>query len=329
MTNTFISVVIPNYNGSKTIEKCLEAVFLSDYDAFEVIVIDDASTDNSAELISAFPCKLVQLETNSGASRARNAGANQSSGEIIFFIDSDCIIKKDTLNLVRKAIAGHRNTVIGGSYTLLPYDDNFFSTFQSVFIHHSELKRSEPDYVASHCMAIERKLFEKSGGFPEKFLPIIEDVELSHRLRRLGCKLRMEPTILVRHIFNFTFRKSLRNAFRKSHYWTIYSLSNKDLFTDSGTASRELKINVISFSLILFFLLLHFFMPGGIYFLAVLVTACLNLFISRNLLKAFFKANGVFFGLPASLYYSLVYPAAVGAGSFSGLIQYLRKQGRT
>ena len=89
----------------------------------------------------------------------------------------------------------------------------------------------------------------KSGGFKENFLPILEDVEFSHRLRRTGFKLTMNPEILVRHIFNFTLIKSLKNAFRKSLYWTIYSLKNKDLLTDSGTASIELKFNVASFFL--------------------------------------------------------------------------------
>jgi GT2 family glycosyltransferase len=327
MANTFISVVIPNRNGSKTIGKCLEALFRSKYEAFEVIVADDASSDNSAELISSFPCKLVKLEKHSGASKARNAGAMESSGEILFFMDADCIIDEDTLHNVQKAVSGQENTVIGGSYTLLPYDRNFFSTFQSVFIHHSELKRSEPDYIASHCMAMEKKIFEKSGGFPEEFLPIIEDVELSHRLRRLGCRLRMEPGIFVRHIFNFNFRKSLRNAFRKSHYWTMYSLSNRDLLKDSGTASIELKFNVVAYFLTIFLFLFYLSIAGNtLIMLLIVLTAGLNLFISRNLLRAFFRAGGAFFGISAILYYSLIYPAAVGAGSFSGMMKYWGKK---
>jgi GT2 family glycosyltransferase len=327
MTNKTISVVIPNHNGGKTIGRCLDAIFLSKHESFEVIVADDASSDNSAELISTFPCKLVRLEKHSGASKARNAGAKESYGEILFFIDADCIIYDDTLALVQKAVTGQKNTVIGGSYTALPYDRNFFSVFQSVFINYSELKQREPDYIASHCMAIERKVFEKSGGFPEEFLPIIEDVELSHRLRRLGCKLRMEPDILVRHIFNFNFRKSMRNAFRKSLYWTMYSLSNRDLLQDSGTASRELKFNVVSYFLIISLLLLYLFVSGGAFLLPVALIAGFNLAVNRRLIRAFFHAKGPSFGFPAVLYYLFIYPAAVGAGSFSGLTQYFRKPG--
>ena len=321
---TFISVVVPNFNGAKTIEKCVAAVLASKYDSFELIVVDDASSDNSVELISRFPCRLIQLKKHAGASRARNIGAKESAGDIIFFIDADCIISEDTLSLVHKAITGNKDTVIGGSYTPLPYDNNFFSAFQSIFINYSELKQKGPDYIASHSMTIEKRIFEKSGGFPEQFLPIIEDVEFSHRLRSAGYQLQMDPDILVRHIFNFTFRKSLRNAFRKSHYWIIYSLGNRDLFKDSGTASRELKVNVVSYFFITLFILLYFSSTNRIFLILPMIIAGINIYINRNLLGAFYRAKGLLFAVPASLYYTLIYPVAVGAGSFTGILQYYR-----
>lgn len=320
----FISVVIPNYNGSKTIGQCLEAVMASEYDRYEVIVADDGSSDNSVEIISRFPCRLIKFDKQAGAAKARNAGARESAGEIIFFIDADCIVSENTLSLVHKAVKDRKNTVIGGSYTPLPYDSNFFSIFQSIYINYSELKRKEPDYIATHAMAIEKRIFEESSGFPELFLPIIEDVEFSHRLRRSGYRLLMDPAILVRHIFNFTFWKSLRNAFRKSRYWIIYSLGNRDIFKDSGTASQELKVNVMSNFLIMLFLLLYFSLTNRIFLLLPLIILGFNLYINRNLLRAFYLAKGPFFTVPASLYYALIYPLAVGAGSFTGMIQYFR-----
>ena len=84
--NKRISVIIPNYNGSSTIGRCLEAAFSSEYDNFEVIVTDDYSTDNSVEIIKKFPCKFISLDKRSGASRARNAAAENSSGEVLFLL---------------------------------------------------------------------------------------------------------------------------------------------------------------------------------------------------------------------------------------------------
>ncbi len=324
----FISVVIPNYNGSKTIGQCLEAVMASKYDRYEVIVADDGSSDNSVEIISRFPCRLIKFDKQAGAAKARNAGARESAGEIIFFIDADCIVSENTLSLVHKAIKDKKDTVIGGSYTPLPYDSNFFSIFQSIYINYSELKRKEPDYIATHAMAIEKRIFEESSGFPELFLPIIEDVEFSHRLRRSGYRLLMDPAILVRHIFNFTFWKSLRNAFKKSRYWIIYSLGNRDIFKDSGTASLGLKVNVMSNFLIMLFLLLYFSLTDRIFLLGPLMILGFNIYINRDLLRAFYRVKGFFFTVAASLYYMLIYPIAVGAGSFTGMIQYFKNSGQ-
>jgi hypothetical protein len=138
----------------------------------------------------------------------------------------------------------------------------------------------------------------------------------------------MAPDILVRHIFNFTLRKSLKNAFRKSRYWVMYSLGNRDIFKDSGTASQELKINVLSYSLIMLSLLLYSSFTNRIFLVLPLITACFNLYINKNLLRAFYHAKGAFFAIPASLYYTIIYPLAVGAGSFTGMIQYYRNPGQ-
>ena len=75
----FISVVIPNRNGEATIGKCLDAIFSSTYEDFEVIVVDDASEDASIAIIEKFPCRLLRLEKHSGAARARKAGRGRKA----------------------------------------------------------------------------------------------------------------------------------------------------------------------------------------------------------------------------------------------------------
>jgi glycosyltransferase involved in cell wall biosynthesis len=323
-----ISIIIPNYNGATTIGKSLEAAFSSQYPDFEVVAVDDCSTDGSIEIMKQFPCTLVALDTHSGASVARNAGARRASGEILFFIDADCILRDNALSLAARAVADGENRVIGGTYTAIPYDDTFFSTFQSIFIHYSETKSPHPDYIATHAMVIERSLFTRSGGFSEDFLPILEDVEFSHRLRRSGYSLVMYPDILVQHLFNFTCAKSLKNAFRKSMFWTEYALANRDVFTDSGTASIELKANVVSLFVSLFLLLVSF-VSGELMLLGFLpLLIALNVFLSRGLIMAFYRIKGPSFGIRATLYYIAVYPLAVGTGALAGIGRYLSSGGK-
>ena len=338
--NKRISVIIPNYNGSSTIGRCLEAAFSSEYDNFEAIVTDDCSTDNSTEIIKKFPCKLISLDRHSGASKARNTGAENSGGDIFFFIDADCLLQRDTLSKVNRAFnelsplhprlgrGGQGGVVIGGTYTPIPYDNGFFSVFQSIFINYSETKKVPPDYTPTHAMVIARDIFMKSGGFQENFLPILEDVEFSHRLRRTGFKLTVNPEILVRHIFNFTLIKSLENAFRKSMYWTIYAIKNNDLLTDSGTASYELKINVASFFLNTIFIMLFFYFKNTGFLISILLIYAVNLVVSRGLIKAFYKAKGLSFVISATLYYTLIYHLPVGAGAISGIVKYIRNNKR-
>ncbi len=328
-SEVYISVVIPNCNNAATIGKCLESAFSSDYRNFEVIVVDDFSEDNSIEVIKKFPSKLICLEKHAGASRARNIGAQSSNGDFIFFTDADCILKKDTLSIASKAIqAVTPDVIIGGTYTKIPYDKGFFSMFQSVFINYSETKKLEnPDYIATHAMIINARTFRKSNGFPEDFLPILEDVEFSHRLREKGYRLKTNSEIQVQHIFNFTLIKSLRNAVKKSWYWTMYSLKNKDSFADSGTASVELKINVVSYFLSLC-LLISWLFSGEAAFLCLLPAIIfVNSFISRGLLRAFYETNSIFFAGLAFIYYTLLYPAAVIGGVISGIVNYLLNRG--
>jgi len=322
----FISVVIPNRNGAATIGRCLTAAFASDYGRFEVVVVDDASEDGSVETIATFPCRLVRLGRHGGVSRARNAGARASSGELLFFIDADCLLGRETLSVANASYGEGGNRVLGGTYTPTPADGDFFSRFQSVFIHHFETKRKDPDYLAAHAMMVDARLFERSGGFVEdSFIGVaasVEDVELCHRLRRAGCELVMDREIQVQHVFRFSLRRSLRNAVKKSRFWTTYSLFNRDLLADSGAASRELKANVFLGALQTL-LLAWSAASGSAWPLApVLPLLAVNLLANRGLVAAWFGNGGFVFSALATLYYTTLYAAAVAVGAAAGVVSF-------
>jgi len=168
-------------------------------------------------------------------------------------------------------------------------------------------------------MLIPVDLFKKSGGFKEDFMPILEDVEYSHRLKKMGYRMRMDPTLQVQHIFNFNLITSLRNGIRKTKYWSIYSIKNKDLLSDSGTASQELKLNVLSCFINLTLVLLGLLLNSWIIAIPAMLLYCANLYLNRRLIMAFYKTDGPYFAILAVLYYTFIYPFAVGIGAFSGL----------
>ncbi len=322
-----ISLVIPNRNGAAVIGDCLRAAFASDYPRFEVVVVDDASQDASLDVIKGFPCKLVRLEGHGGVSKARNAGARASSGDLLFFIDNDCLLGKDSLSTAEASYGNREDLVLGGTYTREPYDRDFFSAFQSVFINHFETKSARPDYVAAHAMLIDAGLFERSGGFVEdSFIGVaasVEDVELCHRLRRAGCELAMNPRVQVRHVFRFSLGRSLRNAVKKARYWTMYSLANRDVLTDSGTASLELKANVFACLAAGVAVALGVMLGDARLLLAALPLLALDLFVNRRLVAAWFATKGLGFSVLATCYYASLYAAAVATGAAMGTAQYL------
>ncbi len=327
-----VSVVIPVRNGAATIAACLKAALASRYHDFEVIVVDDGSADGTAEIAGRYACTLIRLPTSAGASRARNVGAFHAKGEILFFTDADCLLCENTLAAaVERLTSANRNTVIGGTYTASPGDAGFFNAFQSVFVNFSEGRglgsgrdSGDADYIAAHAMAIHAQTFRESGGFTEHYLPILEDVDFSHRLRRSGYELLMDAGIQVRHLFNFSLLGSIRNGFRKSKFWTIYSLHNRDLLADSGTASHGLKLNVA----ILFGSILALLLTIGRGSLEPAIAVCLlmalNILVNRGLIAAFHRTGGLAFAISATVYYLLLYPLTVGMGAIAGALSYRR-----
>jgi glycosyltransferase involved in cell wall biosynthesis len=323
--NDMISVIIPNRNSATTIGKCLAAVQASQHADFEIIVVDDSSEDDSIGVIQRHPCKLVRLERHEGAARARNAGVSHSRGRILFFTDADCLLQPDTLTLAARALALEgSNAIIGGTYTPAPYDRRFFSRFQSIFINHLETRHAPAaDYIATHALAMDASVFRSHRGFAEDVRPILEDVEFSHRLRRAGCRLVMNPAIRVQHVFNYSLIRSLRNAYTKSLYWTDYAIGNRDLLADSGTASAGLKLNVLVFAGNVA-LLSGFAMTENMMLLVLAALAlAFDLFVNRGLLLAYYRAEGLGYALLATLYYLLLYPLAVGAGALAGMLRHV------
>ena len=138
-----------------------------------------------------------------------------------------------------------------------------------------------------------------------------------------GYQLARPADIHVQHIFRFSFGKSVRYAVKKSKYWTMYSLHNRDVMKDSGAASYELKVDVsllvINVALVTLAAILRSWWPlVGVAFLLGINTA-----VSYSLLRLIKREQGWWFLLLAAGYFEFIYPFAVAFGSFLGILKYL------
>jgi glycosyltransferase involved in cell wall biosynthesis len=211
-----LSVVIPVYNGSETLERCLTSLSLSEVRPLECIVVDDRSTDSSVEIARRFGVTILSTEGWRGPAVARNIGAKAASGEIILFIDADVCIYPDTLSKIASEFVSTPNLdAVMGSYDRFPSAPNFMSQYRNLlhsFVHQSANREAVTFWAG--CGAIRREIFLDFGGFDEKYsAPAIEDIELGYRMANKNRKLILNADIQVQHLKRWSLRSMMRTDF--------------------------------------------------------------------------------------------------------------------
>jgi glycosyltransferase involved in cell wall biosynthesis len=233
----YLSVVIPVYNAAGHLAECLEHLSKSSFRDFECIVVDDGSTDNSAEVARAFGARVIRTEGRRGPAHARNRGAAEATGEILFFIDSDVAVYPGTLGRVfadfRK---DEKLTAVIGSYDDSPGSGDFVSQYRNLmhcYVHQTARKQACTFW--SGCGAIRRRVFEESGGFNPGMYgrPAIEDIELGYRLSRAGHALLLDRSLLVKHLKKWTVWSVVKTDIRdRGIPWTELILRDQNLPND-------------------------------------------------------------------------------------------------
>ncbi|MCP5118249.1 MAG: glycosyltransferase, partial [bacterium] len=167
MNTPTISVVIPVYNSAVHLRECLRAIEASADAPLECIVVDDGSTDSSAEVALEFGARLVSSDSQSGPAKARNLGAKQAKGEILFFLDADVCVHEDTLKRVATAFgADPELDAVIGAYDEEPGSGDFLSQYKNLmhaFVH--QHARHDASTFWSGCGAIRKDVFHEFGGF--------------------------------------------------------------------------------------------------------------------------------------------------------------------
>lgn len=197
-----LSVIIPVYNDKENLERCLTSLFDTEYNNFEMIVVDDGSQDKLSIITNKFPCKIIKLSENHGQAHARNVGVRVGIGDVILFTDADCIAMENWVKIISDRLVQARQVsgdivAVCGRVTSKKGFFQMCHTYAGYgYIQNGP--RRFMDYLNTACVAIFREAFNRVGGFSED-MRVSEDPELALKFTENNYKILFEPEIFVLH----------------------------------------------------------------------------------------------------------------------------------
>jgi len=305
-----ISIIVPVYNNPRDLPECLSAIIASPYPDSEIVVVDDASTDDTGSVAARMGIRVLQLAKNSGPGTARNYGASQVKGDILFFVDADVAIASDAISRVARVFEGQPDlAAVFGSYDTRPRAKGLVSQYRNLlhhFVHQNG--NSQASTFWAGCGAVRRSAFEEVGGFDEKFTPTcsIEDIELGYRLRRAGHRILLDKALQGTHLKTWTLRSViLTDITHRAIPWSRLILESGH-FPEDLNLKWEQRVCFGLVALSCFFLALALFRIEMLAFsAAALVTVVV---LNRDLHGFFFRQRGLLFAaacIPLHLLYYL------------------------
>lgn len=255
----FVTVIVPVYNGENFLHRSLDALFASDYPSFEVIVVDDGSTDMSAEISRQKGATLMPSERRqSGPAAARNLAAKKAKGEILLFVDADVVVKTDTISKVADRFAQDADiSALFGSYDDEPGEKNFLSQYKNLqhhFVHQNS--NSEASTFWAGLGAVRRDVFLSIGGFDcERFaIPSIEDIELGVRLCAAKHNILLDRNIQGKHLKKWEIISLIKtDIFCRAVPWSKLILTSQGMINDLNLKTADRLSSVfVALSLVIF-----------------------------------------------------------------------------
>lgn len=208
-----VSVVVASYNGAATLKTCLQSLEHLRYPDYEVILVDDGSTDATQAIAALFPgVRTLRHERNQGLSAARNTGIYAATGELIAFTDSDCRADEDWLHYLVGDLLNSRFAGIGG-HNFLPPDDSPIAAAVMVSPGgpaHVMLTDRLAEHIPGCNMAFYKWALLEIGGFDPVYRKAGDDVDICWRLQQRGYRLGFSPAGFVWHYRRNTIQAYLR-----------------------------------------------------------------------------------------------------------------------
>ena len=314
---------MPAYKADAALALCLRSVAALQPPPLESILACDGHGPGLESLAAEAGFRLAGYPDRRGPARARNAGAQAATGDVLLFLDSDVSVPPDLVARLGEAFDAHPGVVaVFGSYDDSPADPGLVSRYRNLLHHyvHQTSSESASTFWAG-CGAIERSSFLRLGGFDESYTrPSIEDIELGHRVRREGGAIRLDKQLQVKHLKRWTLASFLwTDLARRSLPWTRLILHERRLSDDLNLSWRHRASLAASAGLALSGALWPFGPLWG-----WLAAACAAAFVAlnRGFLAFLFRRGGprlALVGLPLHVLHYL----AGGLGFAIGLAEWM------
>ncbi len=220
------SIIIPTFNGAARIGNCLNALLeqTTGLDA-EILVINDGSTDDTAQVIARYPDVRLINQTNSGPAAARNRGAIEARGNVILFTDDDCVPTAGWVSVMLepfhdpeivgvKGVYRTRQSRLAARFVQVEYEDRYRRMAGMRTI----------DFIDTYSAAFRRDRFLEMNGYDTAFpVACAEDIELSYRMSARGWKMKFVPEAVVYHSHPETLRDYLKKKY-KFAFWRVLAV---------------------------------------------------------------------------------------------------------
>ena len=234
----FVSVIVCSYNGGGTLAACLDSLGKLNYPDYEVILVDDGSTDDTAYIAAQFPRVRYIHQPNHGLSHARNSGAAAAKGEVLAYTDSDCMVDGDWLYYLIGTLVSGEYAGVGGPNVTPPARNWIQACVAAAPGGPSHVLLT--DIIAEHIpgcnMAFYRSAFERVGGFDPEYHKAGDDVDFCWRLQQAGCVIAFSPTAIVWHYRRFTLLAFLKQQDGYGEAESLLRFKHLIFFGPTGTA---------------------------------------------------------------------------------------------
>jgi O-antigen biosynthesis protein len=231
-----VSVVVACYNGERTLRACLESLTHLRYPDYEIILVDDGSTDSTSEIAAGFPDVRFVHQTHGGLSAARNAGITVATGDVIAFTDADCRADEDWLRYLIGDLTAGNFAGVGGP-NLLPSEDSIVAAAVMVSPGgptHVMLTDRVAEHVPGCNMAFFRWALEDIGGFDPLFHTAGDDVDFCWRLQERGHRIGFSPAGFVWHHRRATPAAYLKQQFGYGEAEALLARKHPEYFNAFG-----------------------------------------------------------------------------------------------